>query len=215
MPPLASCSAPVPPHIVCYVWLLLLAFASILPLPLPYRHLSSPCLTLMIPPPHCCHCPPPLSSPTMLITNCQPHGWLLCHLPPLCLPLRHLPSAFVSPTIVQLSTLLLPAAIPMLPATCASASCHATSCWLLFPGAASYCLLWLVVASSFYLHFHLSSPCQTLTIPPPCHHHCPPPLSLPTTLVANRHPPSMLLLFVGCCLGTHMDGNVSSTSELY
>ncbi len=31
--------------------------------------------------------------------------------------------------------------LPILPAAYASASCHVTSCWLLSPGASSYCLL--------------------------------------------------------------------------
>jgi hypothetical protein len=91
-------------------------------------------------------------------------NWLLCHLLPLCLPLHCLPSAFVSIVIVQLSMLLLPAAVPMLPAACASASHHATSCWLLSSGASSYCLLWLVVASSFFLHFVSTPPLPLLEL---------------------------------------------------
>ncbi len=70
----------------------------------------------------------------------------------------------VSLAIVRLSMLLLLAAIPMLLAACASASCYATSCWLLSPGASSYCLLWLVVASSFCLHFSSIPPSPSLEL---------------------------------------------------
>jgi hypothetical protein len=76
MPPLAGCCPLVPPNIVCYGWLLLLAFASMLPLSLTCHHLSSPCPTLTIPPPHCSHCPYPLLLPAMLVTNCNPISML-------------------------------------------------------------------------------------------------------------------------------------------
>ncbi len=214
MPPLAGCCRPMPPHIVCYGWLSLLAFVSILPLSLPCCHLSSLCPALTIPPPpHHCHCPPPLLFPAALVTNrCTPSKLLLmvgccvaccpfaCHCvvchphfsaSPLC---DHWCFYCWLPSPCCQLPVPLPLVMPSLAGYCPPVPPHIVCYgWMLLLAFASILPLLLPCR-------HSCSPRPTLTIPYPCCLDCPPPLLSPTALVANCRPPSMLPSVVGCHL---------------